>query len=262
MIEKYFTLSEDGKEKLRNAIAASKNTQIETDAGQYLNFTVQSALAGDAKAQYLMGNFNLKGYCNVLQPDFGEAIRFYQASAEQMHEESIIKLLELYLAGEIGSKEVEPILDRTFDSETNDEEVNHLMGKAFIKMGDYNTGFSCIKDAASHLNLNAIMTLADLYLKGNGNKEPSPRECISTLKSLLHYKNYAPAQFQLAEVLRDAEKKPNKEKILKLYKKAAQQGHRDSMQKVSECYLYGYGIKKNEKKAQKWSKKLSGLSKV
>ena len=55
------------------------------------------------------------------------------------------------------------------------------------------------------------------------------------------------SQFQLAEYYKYDIKKP--EIAFNWYKKAAEKGHKDALFEYAECYIFGYGVKKDKTKA-------------
>jgi len=70
-------------------------------------------------------------------------------------------------------------------------------------------------------------------------------------------KNDSASQFQLGEYYKNEIKKP---KIaFNWYIKAADSGHIDALFEVAECYIFGYGVKKNKTKAFEYCKKSAEL---
>ena len=61
------------------------------------------------------------------------------------------------------------------------------------------------------------------------------------------------SQFQLAEYYKYVIKKP--EIAFNWYKKAAEKGHKDALFEYAECYIFGYGVKKDNTKAFEYCKK-------
>ena len=60
-------------------------------------------------------------------------------------------------------------------------------------------------------------------------------------------------QFQLGEYYKYDIKKP--EIAFNWYKKAAKKEHQDALFEVAECYIFGYGVKKDKTKAFEYCKK-------
>jgi TPR repeat protein len=79
------------------------------------------------------------------------------------------------------------------------------------------------------------------------------------VKNLLEkaLKNDSASQFQLGEYYKNEIKKP---KIaFNWYIKAADSGHTDALFEVAECYIFGYGVKKDRTKAFEYCKKTAEL---
>lgn len=64
-------------------------------------------------------------------------------------------------------------------------------------------------------------------------------------------------QFQLGEYYKYDIKKP--EIAFNWYKKAAKKEHKNALFEVAECYIFGYGVKKNKTKAFEYCKKAAEL---
>jgi len=64
-------------------------------------------------------------------------------------------------------------------------------------------------------------------------------------------------QFQLGDYYKYDIKKPDI--AFNWYKKAAEKGHKDALFEYAECYIFGYGVKKDETKAFEYCKKAAEL---
>jgi len=70
-------------------------------------------------------------------------------------------------------------------------------------------------------------------------------------------KNDSESQYKLGDYYKYEIKKPKL--AFNCYKKAADSGHTDALFEVAECYIFGYGVKKNKTKAFEYCKKSAEL---
>ena len=70
-------------------------------------------------------------------------------------------------------------------------------------------------------------------------------------------KNDSESQYKLGDYYKYEIKKPKL--AFNCYKKAADSGHTDALFEVAECYIFGYGVKKDRTKAFEYCKKTAEL---
>lgn len=107
------------------------------------------------------------------------------------------------------------------------------------------------KCAAKQGNDSGQLSLSDAYSEGFGVKK-NPKKAIFWAKQALK-NGSSSASHNLACIYRDLQKP---KKSFKYYKRAVKMGCMDDLLETGLCYLFGYGVKKNQRKAKQCFKRL------
>lgn len=193
--------------------------------------------AGNAEAQFTLGNLYYEGYAGFTQ-SYAEAVKWYKKAAEQGHGDASFNLFVCYKFGhgtQINEKEAWKWLQNAADNGVKEAQYNlgvsYEYGKGVAQ--SYTQAAKWYKKAAEQNDSTALVNLGILYYKGQGVTQ-SVDQAKMHLKKAADLGSVA-ALYNLgvifSELYGDVEG-------LSWYKKAAEKGNVESMYEVGMYYLY------------------------
>ena len=129
------------------------------------------------------------------------------------------------------------------------------LGKTFLIQKDYPNAIKCFEIAANNGSSDAILELAQMYMKGVG-LELNKKKAKQYFKVLSNKYNSDVAQYQLGMIY-NGERKYAKSK--KYFELSADQDNTDALMKLGLIYRDGLGVKKNPNQTYQYFNKAAKL---
>ena len=220
-----------------------------------LNQIVKLAFAGDAEAQYKVGETYLTGKFkqDKLQPQPEKAAQWLLEAAEQGHMRAQA-LLSLMLFKEKGveNKPEEALEWLKKAAEQNHAESQMLLGLVYKQKGDIEKSLNLLTQSAEQNFSRAQLVLGQMLLEEKG-VENKPEEALEWLKKAAE-QNHAEAAFLLGKTLFEGQKvKQDYHKAFDWFVRAGDQGkHPEAMYYLGYMYEHGLSVAKNKSQSDVW----------
>lgn len=222
------------------------------------------AMAGDAAAQLALGSFYAKG-ANGFPADAAKAVEWLEKSAAQNEKAAMAYLGYIYGEGKLVKRDfTKAVKWREAAANAGDANDKWSLGNAFLY------GFLVPKDqlkalywitlAAESGNADAVVKLVEIH-ENLGNKEELAkwRAKFAQMQLAAAESGNAVAMAAVAEKFMSGEDglPRNRARAVFWYKKAADAGHAESIEKVAKMYARGRFLPQNQEKAQYYFEKLA-----
>lgn len=263
------------------ALSNAYNYEKQKTIADGLQFAQRAARMGNAIGQYVLGHCYENGI--GLEKNDGKAFELYSMSAEQEFADAELALANLYLLGKGTNADPDAAvacLDKAVQHGNPDAEKTRemypqiLLNVGLDKMGDgANTGgrdpelgVRFVKKAAEIGHGQGQFALGMLYLNGKQVEQDFENAMVWLKKaSESGYQQAADviAKFDKPEAYNNAanrefmrkDKFPDKEKVFRLMKHAAESGLAASQSTLGILYMNGVGVAPDYKKGMEWLQK-------
>ena len=222
---------------------------------------LQSAMQGNMRAQYNLATMYRTG--DGIQKNEAEAVRWYSFAANQGDMYAQNALGYMYRKG-IG---VEQNIQTSLDWYRRAAEQGHVPSQMTIALmyelgeagaaGGINEAFTWYVHAAEQGNERAMHRLGYLYESGpkadGSGVAQDYKEAFNWYKRAVEEKNYTPSMVALASLYELGKGvKPNPQKAMELYQKAADAGDPYAQMRLAAMYRDGFGVNKDLAKSYTW----------
>jgi len=224
--------TEDTKfEKCKKTFSSTKHEEVisKKEASRY----IQDANRGDPEAQYKLGKYYYD------KEDYDKAIEYWQKAADQQYLDAQCYLGECYHDGKGVKKNYTKALEYLRKAvDQGHINAHSILGSYYLK-GDgvkrnYTKALEYLQKAAEHDDKDAKYYLGVCYYNGNGVKMDKNKASVLFHESA--EKGNMDAQYDLGVYYIKGSKDLNihkdRDKALKWYRKAAQQGHKEAEKRL------------------------------
>ena len=204
----------------------------------------KAAEMGDTRAQLALGNLLKESLL------YDEAVKWYQKAADVGDARGQCELGCMYENGYGVLKDLDKAEELYIKSaEQGNVNAQFLLGKFYDSGLEYEKALDWYKKAAEKNVAEAYYNIAAFYIFGNG----IPKD---TTKAYDYYLKAAELGHVVAQdlVARKFFKSEEYDKALEWSVKAAKQGNTDALRRIGIMYEYGYGVSKDNKKAEEMYK--------
>jgi TPR repeat protein len=237
-----------------NEAAVSKQISSQTDPNNLFKETLKKAEAGDAEAQFNLGNKYWNG--QGVPQDYKEAVKWYLKAAEQGLAEARALLGVMHADGQgVPQDYKEAIKWYTKAAEQGYAKAQFNLGVMYDNgqgvSQDYKEAVKWYTKAAEQGIAEAQFNLALRYANGQGVRKDYKEAIKWSTKAA--EQGYAKAQFNLGMMHADGQGvSQDYKEAVKWYTKAAEQGIAGAQFNLGVMYANGQGVPQDDKEAVKW----------
>ena len=137
------------------------------ETAEDLSLCRQAADAGDAEAQYALGNAYLNG--ELVEQSYAEALKYFALAAEQNSGEAYLAMAKMYENAIGVEKDAKKAVEYyTAAVNLNNAEAQYIVGNAYYQLRtNANYAVYCLRLSARQLNPNALYLMAKMYETGD-----------------------------------------------------------------------------------------------
>lgn len=219
---------------------------VKKDTNQAIALLRMSAEQECGEAQFMLGLCYYNG--NGVEEDDDKAFQWFDKAAENDSIEAVFYLGNCYMGG-YGVEENEKMAFEmyTIAADAEHDDAQFCLGECY-KHGigverDLQMAFEWYKRSADNGNAEAQCMLGACYFSAIGVEEN--KEEAMKYYNLAAEQEFGDAQFMLGICCYN----DDKDAAFQWFHKAVLNGSIDAMFYLGKCYMYGYGVKKNEEKA-------------
>ncbi len=258
---------EESSATLANANTQAKNAnQNKGISKEQIDDIVKKANKGDAPSQLALGVFYANGSAGFSK-DTEKALEWIEKSVMQKNPAALAYLGYIYAEGKIVKRDMKKAVEyRELAAELGDATTKWTLGNAylygFLVPKNQMRALYWITNAAELGYVEAIKKLVEIYTNLNNTEELVKWNAkLSALKEEDAKKGNPQAMFEVAEKYMSGEDglPRHRRKAIFWYKKAADSGNKDAMDKVAKMYARGKFLPQNHEKALAYFEKLANL---
>lgn len=245
-------------------IAGTLSESAAKGAGEAVEDIEAKAKAGDAKAQLAIGSYYAIGE-RGLPKDAQKAVYWLEKSAAQKDKAAMVYLGYIYGEGKLVKRDFQKaVLWREAAAEIGDSAEKWSLGNAFLYgfrlPKDQQKALFWITRAAEGGNAEAVEKLIEIHENlGNAQELEKWNSALSKMQLEAAQAGNALAMLAVAEKFMSGKKGLPRRPAQAVfwYKKAADAGNREAMEKLAKMYARGRFLPKNPEKAQEYLEKLA-----
>ncbi len=237
-----------------------------TISSEQIDSIVKKAEEGDAQSQLALGVLYVRGVSGFPK-DNEKALDWISKAAMQKNPAALAYLGYIYAEGKLVKRDMKKAVEyRELAAELGDASVKWTLGNAylygFLVPKNQMRGLHWITRAAELGYAEAIKKLVEIYTNiGNEQELAKWNTKLSEVRVMEAKKGDTQAMFDIAEKYMSGDDglPRNRFKAIYWYKKAAELGNKDAMDKVAKMYARGKFLPKNHEKALEYFEKLASI---
>ena len=247
-------------EQQNSQVAKEKTKKVDIDE------IIAKATEGDANAQLALGSYFAKGE-NGLPKDGAKAIEWLEKSANQKNSPAMSYLGYIYAEGKLVPRDMNKAIQwREAGAECGDASVKWTLGNAylygFLVPKNHVKALHWITRSAEAGYIEAIKKLIEIYTKLENKTELAKwnAQYAQVLVSFAE-KGDTNAMFDIAEKYMSGKGGLPRHRMRAIYwyRKSADAGNRDAMEKIAKMYLKGQFLPQNTERALQYYEKLAEI---
>lgn len=245
-------------EQQNSQVAKEKTKKVDIDE------IIAKATAGDANAQLALGSYFAKGE-NGIPKDGAKAIEWLEKSANQKNSPAMSYLGYIYAEGKLVPRDMNKAIQwREAGAKCGDASVKWTLGSAylygFLVPKNHIKALHWITLAAEEGYVEAMKKLIEIYTKLDKPEELAKWNArYAQVLLVFAEKGNVDAMFEVAEKYMSGKDGLPRHRVRAIYwyRKAADAGNRDAIEKVAKMYSKGQFLPKNLERALQYYEKLA-----